>query len=459
MQRASRIAASKSSKRPRPRSLARYIAASASREQRLRRRSPSPRRAAMPTLRADVQRARRRRRTARRAPRASRSPMRAGVAALVDGPRRITTNSSPPKRATVSPARSTLAQPRAASAQQLVAGGVAEESLTTLKRSRSRKSTATALRAAALRARAPGASRSRSSVRFGRPVSGSCSAWWRSSSSARWRSIASPSTFATLCRNALVLGRERARVRAGANEHAEQSSRSRIAPPARATLAIGALLTSPCPRSASPLTCSAASVIGASTRCGRDGSLPTGGVQQESSSPCVSITVNVAASSRRRAASWTARHAAPSCAPPSSPRRSARARSRAPRGGGLATATSITARPRSCGRILVEAAGPTAPPARPTGAATRSAPPPARRERHHRRRCSRTTSRGPARVIAPSSDRSSVLPVKAARQHVVLPTMPSRPVDDRTARREVATSTPPAGTAGRLRRCSASVTR
>ena len=65
------------------------------------------------------------------------------------------------------------------------------ESLTTLNRSRSRKSTATEPGRAARRGPGCGRSWSRSSARLASPVSGSCRAWWASSASLRLRAVMS----------------------------------------------------------------------------------------------------------------------------------------------------------------------------------------------------------------------------------------------------------------------------
>jgi len=91
------------------------------------------------------------------------------------------------------------AQARAERAQQLVTGVVAERALSTFRLSTSRKYSAIrrpSRSAPAIAAR----SRSSSSVRFGRPVSASCSASWRICSSTRSPSIAPWSTWATALR-------------------------------------------------------------------------------------------------------------------------------------------------------------------------------------------------------------------------------------------------------------------
>ena len=130
----------------------------------------------------------------------SRSPSRASPRSS-----QMTQNSSPPKRATVSPGRSASDRRPASMHRSSLPAWWPSESLTSLKRSRSRNSTATDVlrRAAWLSA---SVRRSMKSVRFGRPVSGSCSAWRCISSSDRRRSIASASTFAVASRNAISSG-------------------------------------------------------------------------------------------------------------------------------------------------------------------------------------------------------------------------------------------------------------
>ena len=121
----SRRPASNSSKRPRPRSLARYIAASASREQLLGAARPGR----VGDDDADAGRAEARLaaddRTGRSNARTIRSATPSACASSPMSSHR-TANSSPPKRATVSLGRSSAAQARADRAQQLVAGVVAE---------------------------------------------------------------------------------------------------------------------------------------------------------------------------------------------------------------------------------------------------------------------------------------------------------------------------------------------
>ena len=117
----------------------------------------------------------------------------------------MTQNSSPPKRATVSPGRSTSIR-RVASMHRSSSPALwPSESLTSLKRSRSMNSTATDVRRRAAWL-SVSERRSMNSVRLGRPVSGSCSPWRRISSSERRRSIASASTFAVASRKAISSG-------------------------------------------------------------------------------------------------------------------------------------------------------------------------------------------------------------------------------------------------------------
>ena len=78
------------------------------------------------------------------------------------------------------PGRGRRRQPGGRRDEQLVAGACPRLSLTTLKRSRSRKSTASRPRVALAPGRA--SRRSSSRLRLGRPVSGSCMAWWVSRS-------------------------------------------------------------------------------------------------------------------------------------------------------------------------------------------------------------------------------------------------------------------------------------
>ena len=136
----------------------------------------------------------------------------------------MTQNSSPPKRATVSPGRSTSTS-RAASRQSSSSPAPwPSESLTSLKRSRSMNSTATEV----LRREAwfsASDRRSISSVRLGRPVSGSCKPWRRICSSARRRSIASASTLAVASRNAISSGANWSR---GGTKHPQLAERRMV---------------------------------------------------------------------------------------------------------------------------------------------------------------------------------------------------------------------------------------
>ena len=98
-------------------------------------------------------------------------------------------NSSPPKRATVSPGRMTSWRrlPRATSSRSPASWP--SESLMNLNRSRSRNSTATAERLRWVLARA-WAILSRKNTRLGRPVRASWAAWWASWAWAWLRSMA-----------------------------------------------------------------------------------------------------------------------------------------------------------------------------------------------------------------------------------------------------------------------------
>ena len=92
-----------------------------------------------------------------------------------------TTNSSPPNRATVSDGR-TVARSRAAASTRIASPHACpSESLTSLKWSRSRNSSATLMPSTRSARLSAWPSRSTSSVRLGRPVSASCSVWCSSS--------------------------------------------------------------------------------------------------------------------------------------------------------------------------------------------------------------------------------------------------------------------------------------
>ena len=181
------MALSNSSQRDRPRSLARYMAASASRMSVSGSASVSSGRA-MPML----------------------TPTNTSVSSMTNGPltasstrsamamascwvtrsSQSTTNSSPPKRATVSPGRRATARRSAMATSSRSPRPWPRLSFTTLKWSRSRNSTATRRLWRRARASAP-SSRSSSSVRLGRPVSGSWVAWWASRCSNALRSLMS----------------------------------------------------------------------------------------------------------------------------------------------------------------------------------------------------------------------------------------------------------------------------
>ena len=101
-----------------------------------------------------------------------------------------TPNSSPPTRAASIPGRSTSAIRRPIPRSSSSPAWWPRPSLTSLKRSRSMKNTETTSPRRCRRA-SPWPSRSRKRARFGKPVSGSCSAWCASSSSMRRRTVTS----------------------------------------------------------------------------------------------------------------------------------------------------------------------------------------------------------------------------------------------------------------------------
>ena len=103
-----------------------------------------------------------------------------------------TTNSSPPRRLMVSTRRTQPRRRAATSRRTASPAWWPLWSLIALKRSRSRKSTAKLSRWRRQVASA-WCMRSRNRARLGRPVSGSCSAWWRTWSSTRLRSLISDS--------------------------------------------------------------------------------------------------------------------------------------------------------------------------------------------------------------------------------------------------------------------------
>ena len=100
-----------------------------------------------------------------------------------------TRNSSPPSRATVSDGRTASCSRGASATSRSSPAWWPIESLTSLNWSRSASRTATARPSRRRRASAP-SSRSSASARFGSPVSGSCIARCRTSSSTRLRSTA-----------------------------------------------------------------------------------------------------------------------------------------------------------------------------------------------------------------------------------------------------------------------------
>ena len=177
-------------------SLARYIAASASR---IRSSGVGVRRRRARCRCSPAGRPRRPRRgTARRtAPRSARRSRARSASPATSSQR--TVNSSPPKRAIVSLGRSSRAQARGDVAQQAVAGGVAEGVVDELEAVEVDEQHRHAALAPARRGAAPARGGRGTASRLGRPVSESCSAWWASSASAALRSVTSRVT-ATISR-------------------------------------------------------------------------------------------------------------------------------------------------------------------------------------------------------------------------------------------------------------------
>ena len=207
----SRSPASKTSTRPRPRSLARYMAASASDSSPSALRGASgsvtttptlaePKRASPPTVNGSSNASTRRR--------AIRSACSSSATSS-----HTTANSSPPKRATVSLARSSLRRRGPIARSSSSPAPWPSESLMTLRLSRSRNSTATRVLSRDARSSA-WRSRSSSSVRLGRPVSASCSASWRMRASVCRLSIAAASMCATDCRKSMSVSTKARRLRA-----------------------------------------------------------------------------------------------------------------------------------------------------------------------------------------------------------------------------------------------------
>ena len=184
---ASRIAWSNSSDCAPPAALARYIAASASRTS-----SAAPLVAplnATPRLTVAKKSSSPSSENGRISSRRTRSVSFIAVCSSATPSNRIT-NSSPPKRATESEARTACVRraPICCSSQSPLS--CPRLSLTTLKRSTSMNTTAT--RAPLRRPRVSAcSSRSLNSVRLGRPVSGSCSAWNSSASAASFWALTS----------------------------------------------------------------------------------------------------------------------------------------------------------------------------------------------------------------------------------------------------------------------------
>ena len=156
------------SARSRPCSLARYMAVSAS-----RRRSAgvsAPWATAIPTLADTTVESLPNRMGRAKAVRTRSAAARASVVRTMSPI--TTTNSSPPRRATVSPGLTVWSSRRAASRSRSSPAPCPSESLTTLNRSRSRNNTPTIRSWRADRCRAS-CRRSRSSARLGSPVSSS----------------------------------------------------------------------------------------------------------------------------------------------------------------------------------------------------------------------------------------------------------------------------------------------
>ena len=143
-----------------------------------------------------------------------------------------------------------IVQPRGERDQQVVARLVAIESLTSLNWSRSASRTATARPSRRRRASAP-SSRSSASARFGSPVSGSCIARWRTSSSTRLRSTALEITLATARRKSASSGVKPRGTRACAPSTPQLPSRAAIATvmPTRAPASAARRGTRTAPRS------------------------------------------------------------------------------------------------------------------------------------------------------------------------------------------------------------------
>ena len=186
------MTSSNTAKRCRPSSLARYIAASASRMRSSGSRASSPP-SAMP-IEADT--------TCWLPPSTSGSASASSIrVATAPGTAESsmsvqrTTNSSPPNRATVSPDRMHIDRRTAAACSSWSPTPWPSESLISLNWSTSMNSTATELprrRACVIAS----SRRSTNRVRFGRPVSGSWRARWRISCAARSRSAAPARRFA-----------------------------------------------------------------------------------------------------------------------------------------------------------------------------------------------------------------------------------------------------------------------
>ena len=178
------MASSNISERPRPRSLARYIAASASRS--ILAGAWASRPTAMPT---EAEQKTSPEATANGCSQTSAMRSAISKASSSDSTSASTTNSSPPRRATVSEERTTSVRREPTSMSSSSPAWWPSESLTVLKPSTSSSSTATPKPKRSARPKAC-STRSKSSARLGRPVSASCSDWWRMTASERSRSSA-----------------------------------------------------------------------------------------------------------------------------------------------------------------------------------------------------------------------------------------------------------------------------
>jgi hypothetical protein len=204
-----RIAWSNTSRRLPPRALARYMAASAFSTSDSGRARP-PDASAMPTLMVTNTSASPSANGAV-ATCATRSAIASACASSAMPSQRMV-NSSPPKRATVSPGRMTSWSRLPSATSSRSPALWPRESLMNLNRSRSRNSTATEERLRWVRASASPI-RSRKNTRFGRPVSASWAAWWASWAWAWMRSMAMSARWAASSSSPVSAGPGRRRRR------------------------------------------------------------------------------------------------------------------------------------------------------------------------------------------------------------------------------------------------------